>query len=168
MEKRVEEARLPALSVFQRWHVVPAKMLLLRFGCSWLGSACITLCLRNLGLARGHCHERCLEQPPAARGARALHGGRTLPNGGLRCVSELGVGHIGGPTGAHTDIFSCLTNVRILFAVLGQRFRGCRDGNHNGCRTHPYFRPNNHASAARCVGQHSNLHTVPAVLLCAS
>ena len=32
--------------------------------------------------------------------------------------------------------------------------------NHNGCRTHPYFRPNNQASGAHCVGQHSNLHTV--------
>ena len=30
------------------------------------------------------------------------------------------------------DILSCLTNRRILFAVLGQRFLPCNDGNHNG------------------------------------
>ena len=29
------------------------------------------------------------------------------------------------------DILSCLTNRRILFAVLGQRFLGCSDGNQN-------------------------------------
>ena len=29
------------------------------------------------------------------------------------------------------DIFSCLANVRILFAVLGQRFLACSDGNQN-------------------------------------
>ena len=47
---------------------------------------------------------------------------------------ELSVGHIGGPAGAHTgtDIFSCLTNVRIFLAVLGQSFLACSHGNHNG------------------------------------
>ena len=66
------------------------------------------------------------------------------------------------------DISGGLTNRRILFAVLGRGGTTCSDGNHNGRRAHPCFRSYMWFFLKGYTGQHSNLLTLPAVLLCAS